>query len=221
MPPDPFFVKDCALIAIANGEKAQNLRELRDRLEMTPVACVYYHFWGGMLRPRFDDPEYQNDFASWAAHSLHDKILAERLSSIDPTAYDNLEELRQAVIEIIEIRLDESETVVWTDVDKQFYFVRSQIVVFDTGVIVSDPEDMRLMLPGLSLGSIFYHFIDARRRTAGNLDDFTEWLLGFEDQYARLITRITTIDPYFNTLSELREALNMSFNECMTAGIER
>jgi hypothetical protein len=217
---DPFFVKDCALIAIANGEKAQNLRELRDRLKMTPVACIYYHFWGGMLRPRFDDPEYQNDFASWAAHSLHDKILAERLSSIDPTAFGSLEELRQAVIEIIENRLDESEIVLWADVDKQFYFVRSQIVVFDTGVIINDPKDLRLMMPVLSLGSIFYHFIDARRRTADGADDFTEWLLGFEERYSKLISRIAVIDPYFNTLSELRDALNASFNECMTARID-
>jgi len=60
---DPFAVKDCALIAIATGERAHNLRELRDRLETTRPGCIYHHFWGGLLRPSFDDPEYQNDFA--------------------------------------------------------------------------------------------------------------------------------------------------------------
>ena len=30
---EPFTIKDCALIQIAAGERAQNLRELRDRLE--------------------------------------------------------------------------------------------------------------------------------------------------------------------------------------------
>ena len=50
---EPFIVKDCALIAIATGIRAQNLRELRDRLRDIDLNCVYYHFWGGLLRPRF------------------------------------------------------------------------------------------------------------------------------------------------------------------------
>ncbi|MBN2762670.1 MAG: hypothetical protein JXR41_06240, partial [Bacteroidales bacterium] len=63
---------DCALIAIATGEKAQNLRELGDKLRHIHPGCIHYHFWGNLLRPQFDDPEYQNDFAVWASHSLHD-----------------------------------------------------------------------------------------------------------------------------------------------------
>ena len=56
---DPFAVKDCALIAISTGTHAQNLRELRDRLETVHPGCIYYHFWGGLLRPQFDEPEYR------------------------------------------------------------------------------------------------------------------------------------------------------------------
>ena len=75
---NPFIVKDCALIAIATGLRAQNLPELRNRIQEIPQACLYYHFWGGLLRSKFDDPEFPNDFAYWARHSLQDKILAER-----------------------------------------------------------------------------------------------------------------------------------------------
>ena len=60
-----FRIQDCALIAIATGEKAQNLRELRDRLKYIPPSSLYYHFWGGLLHHHFDDPEFQNDFARW------------------------------------------------------------------------------------------------------------------------------------------------------------
>ena len=74
-----FLIKDCALAAIATGLHAQNLRELRDHLTDIHLGCIYYHFWGGLLRPHFDDPEYNNDFASWARHALHDVPLAERL----------------------------------------------------------------------------------------------------------------------------------------------
>jgi hypothetical protein len=48
----PFCVKDCALIAIATGTRAQNLPELTERLREVEANSIFYHFWGGLLRPR-------------------------------------------------------------------------------------------------------------------------------------------------------------------------
>ena len=98
----PLYIKDCTLIALATGKRAQNLRELREHLRGIPTNCIYYHFWGGLLRPRFDDPEYHNDFAIWAAHSIHNKMLAERLAVIDPVAFRSLEDLRLELLDVIE-----------------------------------------------------------------------------------------------------------------------
>jgi len=210
---DPFAVKDCALIAIATGERAHNLRELRDRLETTHPGCIYYHFWGGLLRPGFDDPEYQNDFAVWAYHGLHDRFLAERLSLIDPTEFADMEELRRELIEIIEERLDENELVPWASAHQLFHFIRSQIVVFDTGNRISEPEELKGQIPQIGVGSIFYHFVDARRRTANRSDDFSEWLKGFGNSYNRLLEQIAALDPYFKSLTELRSQLGQILEE--------
>ena len=100
---EPFKIKDCALIAIATGKRAQNLRELRELLRGIDINSIYYHFWGGLLRPRFDNPEYHNDFAIWIANSLHNKTLAERLAVIDPVAYKSLDHLRMELIESIDL----------------------------------------------------------------------------------------------------------------------
>ena len=212
---DPFAVKDCALIAIATGERANDLRELRDRLETTRLGCIYHHFWGGLLRPSFDDPEYQNDFAVWAYHGLHDRFLAERLALVDPTDFDDLEDLRRELIEIIEERLDENELVSWTAAHQQFQFIRSQIVVFDTGIRISEPEELKELIPQLTVGSVFYHFVDARGRTANKNDDFSEWLMGFEGSYNELLEQIASLDPYFKSLTELRSQLGDIFKEYM------
>ena len=77
---EPFAVKDCALVAIALGNKAQNLREMLVHLRSIHPGSLYYHFWGRLLRSQFAYPEYYNDFAGWVHYSLHDDTLAERLA---------------------------------------------------------------------------------------------------------------------------------------------
>ncbi len=203
--PGPFIVKDCALLAIASGEKAHNLQELADKILMVHPGCLYYHFWGGLLRPRFDDPEYRNDFAAWVRHGLHDAVLAERLAIIIPTDYDSLEGLRQELLEVIEERLDELEFAYLLRSETPFQFIRSQIVVFDTGMRVEKPEELKQVIPYLSRSSLFYHFIDARRRLPEGHDDFSAWLSSSADEYGDLIEALSNIDPYLYSLSELHE----------------
>jgi hypothetical protein len=210
---EPFAVKDCTLISIATGERAQNLRELRNRLEDIHPGCIYYHFWGGLLVPRFDDPEFQNDFASWAYHGLNDLRLAERLGIIDPTVFKDMEELRRELIEVMEERLDESEIVPWAKADKQFYFIRSKIVVMDTRMRIDDPLKLKDMISHMPISAVFYHFIDARRRTPDRRDDFSRWLSELDDPYRLVAERIRAIDPYFTPLAGLRDQLVKAFEE--------
>lgn len=210
---NPFFIKDCALIAIATGKRAQNLRELREHLRQIELGSIYYHFWGGLLRPRFDDAEYHNDFAIWVARSLHNKSLAERLGVIDPVEFKTIDELRNELIEIIDESLDETEFPQWTKRDDQFEFIRSQIVVFDTAISVSRPEGLLDIIPSFSAGSIFYHFIDARHRNENTLDDFQNWLLGFGDDYTLLCQEIREKSSYFSPLRELKNDLTEVFAE--------
>src|SRR3990172_11951859 len=129
----PFAVIDCAMLSIATGVSAQNLRELRDRLRSLPASSLYFHFWGAHLRPGFEEPEYNNDFALWAKHGLNDLGLAERLSVIDPPSFGDLEALREELVDVVEQRLYEREVVPWAPADQEFHFIRSTLVVLDTG----------------------------------------------------------------------------------------
>jgi len=201
-------LKDCSILAIATGKRAQNTRELRDQLQLIDTSSIYYHFWGGLLRPKFDDPEYANDFAAWAHHGLHDDVLAERLGVIDPTEFETLEALRAELIEVIEARLDETEHVFWARSDQQFNFIRSRLVVFDTKHQISKPQQLPEVLSTISVSSLFYHFIDARRRTPDGVDDFRHWLSDvWGEPYEPLKSKLAEVDHYFTTLSELRTEL--------------
>lgn len=205
--PTPFEVRDCALVVLAAGVRAQTLKELRDAILRVPARSIYHHFWERLLRPSFDEPEYYNDFASWARHNLHEKALAERLSMVDPTELADPEALRQEVVEIIDQRLDASDFVPWSAADEQFHFLYAKTVILDTERVIECPEQLPEALPQLSTGSIFFHFIDARRRAPLGADDLRNWLSGWGPAYEPLVRSFSHVDPYFTSLERTREAL--------------
>ncbi|MBN2762930.1 MAG: hypothetical protein JXR41_07560, partial [Bacteroidales bacterium] len=127
-------------------------------------------------------------------------------------------DLRHEVIEIIEDRLSESEHVPWAKAGQEFHFLRSQIVIFDTGIICTDPKELTGIVQNMSLGSIFYHFIDSRRRTHDKRNDFSVWLSDFNNTYKELIEGLDKIDPYFTTLHELRQEVFKVFHNFFKGG---
>lgn len=220
--PSVFVIKDCALAHIATGRRAQTLRELRDALRDAHPGCLYHHFWGSLLEPQFASREYHNDFASWCYDSLHDHPAAEVLSAIDPAKNANLEDLRQELLDAIESRLDETDVMLFARSDQQFHFVRTVIVVFDTYRRLNEPIQLVAALPQMAPSSVFYHFIDARRREPVGMDDFHHWLTGFGGEYQELCDQLAQMDPYFESLHVLRDHLSKLFADFfgMTMGTE-
>ncbi|MBD3334842.1 MAG: hypothetical protein GF355_04950 [Candidatus Eisenbacteria bacterium] len=206
-------MRDCDLVVQTTGRRALTLRELREGLTYVNVSSIYFHFWGHFLRPTFTEPEYNNDFASWAHWHFNDQTLAERLSVVNPADFPNLEALRQELVDIVEMRMDEDENLAWMRANQQFHFILSKIIVFDTGLEAADPRGLLELFPRLSSGSIYYHFIDARRRTPDHHDDFAVWLRDLSEAYRPLWQRITAMDPYFSTLPEIKEELITLFQE--------
>jgi len=200
-----FSVKDCALITIATGRRAFTLTELRNHIRDVSPDSIYHHFWGGMLGAGFEESEYNNDFADWCRRSLNEIALGEQLSVVDPVAHKDLEDLRQEILEIIDERLAESEISLFLRSTRPFEFLRSLLVIFDTGKKITRPEDLTQILPELTTGSIFYHFIDARRRLEHGYDDFRLWLEGFGEDYMQLSGSLAVIDPFFSSLRHIRQ----------------
>lgn len=207
----PFNIKDCALVVLTTGKKARLLQEFRQALADVDVASIYYHFWGSLLQPRFDERDYNNDFAAWVRHGIHDEVLAERLAVLSPASYPDLETLRREMIELINTRMDEVEYLIWSRATRQFEFLSSRIVVFNTQKILHNPAELVTAISKLSTGSIFYHFIDARRRAYNKNDDFSNWLASYGDEYSDLRHKLLSIDSYFCNLSDLRDQLTQLF----------
>lgn len=203
----PFELKDCEIVMISTGLVAQTMRELREALEEAPDGSLLYHFWGWMLRPQLSDSEYDNDFATWVGKSLRDQALAERLSVINPYHYEDLNALKNRLLDILDERLVQGDFLTWAKGETTFVFLKAQMVIFDSGIRITKPEELAPAVAQAPTGSIFYHFIDAQRRSPICCDDFTYWLEQFGDETAEARKKTSMIDPYMFSLSELRDQI--------------
>ncbi len=203
-----FGVKDCTIIRRMGGvDSAFNLRELRERLRNCPIECLYYHFCETLITPTFDDPEFRNDFALWAAQKMRDLALAERLGILNPYSFDDFEDMRERIIEIIDERLSDMQYIPSVVRGDEFMFMQAATVVFDTGIELYTPQDLIKRLPEMSTSSIYYHFLEARRRTTDRVDDFTFWMQFQENKPEEIIQALAQVDFYFLSLPELKQAL--------------
>lgn len=202
-----FIIQDCALLTRTSGvPEAINLRELRERLATCRQDVLYHHFCETPLVPSFDNPDSRNDFAVWALLQLGDRVLAERLGIINPYSYNDLEKLRETVLEVLDERLSEVSFIPTCQNGAEFFFSEAVTVVFDTGMRITTPAELPEAIGRMTNGSIYFHFLEARRREPVGLDDFSAWLDAFPGQ-EKWCRALRSVDFAFFTLSELKGEL--------------
>lgn len=207
-----FHVKECTVAPIATGLVAHTLHGFRDQIAKIHAGSIDFHFWRGRLVTSFHEDEHPNDFCYWAREGLHDSVLSEHLEMINPADYQNVEEVRQAILTAIDHRIADKEP---TLASYPFHFVRSSLVVYDTGINFNAPQDLKTRFQSLNRSSIFYHFIEAYRRSSERVNDFSSWLQEFGGDYAHVAHRLNVIDPYFTPLSDLQKKIATIINHSM------
>jgi hypothetical protein len=209
---------DCAITVMSLGRSALSLRELAEHVAAVPVRSLTHHFHEALLRYTFDHPEYRNDFALWAHRDLHDARLAEMFGMIDPFELNDPEDIRQALLDVAEDRLSEVSESPRAAPGHEFHFLQAQTVICDTGKAAKDPAELGALIPRLTLGSVFYHFVEARKRPPLRRDDFSVWLGEFGTAYAGLRARLEGITVQLWSLPELRDHIARSFQGADPAG---
>jgi len=95
-----YFLKAISFI-IPTNYLAYDLKEFAEALKKVTLNSIYFHIFEARLRLERGG----NDFSNWIATSIQDKNLADMISRLDPYTY-TLEELRKAVLRIIERRIN-------------------------------------------------------------------------------------------------------------------
>ncbi|MCU0225108.1 MAG: DUF5752 family protein [Acidobacteria bacterium] len=203
----PFRFCDYEGLAMPTGQRASNLRELLEIVRNAPLEALHHHLYRSQLRQRFEAWDFPNDFASWAAIALEDRVLAEKLSALDPFAATNLEAARRALEDVMEEHLDGLTFVPWGRPGAEFHLSSGLYFALPGDREAWTPLELRHHLAEVPLNSLYYHFHEARLRGPGDdSDDFSRWIEGQFGQLP-LVDAFRRIDFFFYGLAELRARL--------------
>ncbi|MEW5975567.1 MAG: DUF5752 family protein [Acidobacteriota bacterium] len=203
---EPFMFYTERRLVLLTGVRATNLPQLLEGLRTVSGASIFYHTHQQYLSHHFEKPLFYNDFALWISQALQEEELAEQVASIDLLQFSTIRQLRVAIIERIEESLrTNGNRVRECPPGNDFHFCRSKSFVLPTGVVAHGVEDFFEKLTSVTIGSLYFHFFEARLRLERLTNDFSYWLEGRgEEGLARAIERL---DPYVMSLEELRSEI--------------
>ena len=204
---NPFYFSEYFIMTKPIGRMATNLRELLQAIREVGEGVIHYHLWQSRMTISHPTVEYPNDFAFWAATALQESRLAEKLSAIDPFGYENMEQIREALVDLIEEYLWDLPYTGWVRPGFEFHFSEAATVVLRSDVCARTLPEFCEVLEKVGLDSIFYHFVDARWRSQSTrMDDFSNWInTSFE--LPDLVSAIQGIDISFYSLDEVRRTI--------------
>jgi hypothetical protein len=188
------------------GQKAKNLKELKDIIEVIDGSSIYFHTHHYVREHHFFSEEYPSDFAYWVAEILQEKPLGEKLAILDLRDFPTIRSLREKILELISDYLDKSGRIRDVQSGLEFHFCKTISVIISTTYQANDLSEFRRALEKVDIHSIYYHLMEYRIRETGDSNDFSKWIrnnLGKETS----AKAIEDLDPYFYPLEQTKEKI--------------
>lgn len=206
----PFEFKQSVILLKSTGKKAGNLGELREVIATISDGSIFHHTYqyflkGGIL-------EYTNDFSQWAGESIEERVLAERLSNMDPYDYPHIELLRKELLRIIDAFRENFPEPREVLPGNEFFFNEAVTLVFPAGIRAQNLAEFLMAIKHVDAGSLYYHFYDSRIRQEGRKNDFSQW---FEQELGKtdLAGKIHSVDLFMHSLERIRELISQAVEE--------
>lgn len=213
----PFKFSGCAEFRRMLGERAEDEKELADLLEQVSLDSVFYHTYGSLLRDRHRTGLYSNDFATWVAIQVRDRVLGEHLAVLDPLDFETLADLRDEIISVIDNHLKSMAVIPRIVYGEPFDFVESRVLEVPTGVDAYSLDEFRKALSDLDDSAIYYHTLEARVRLEHGQDDFSAWLRDHLD-LPGLGAKFRSLNPYIGGLERVRSQMLDSCDRVLARG---
>ena len=184
------------------GRVARDELELLQHLEEVPVESIHHHTHAYFLRHPYLAGAYPNDFATWAAIQVRDRVLGERLAIVDPFDFEALEALRNALITIVDDHLAHTPIVPRVVYGEPFYFMTTTLFEIPTALEARTLREFREGLAAADVTVLYYHMFEAPRRRRPTFDAWLE-----QQGEAALAAQVRRLHPYTSDLEKLRRSL--------------
>lgn len=198
----PFQFVSCHGLQQMLGRTARDEQELLQHLEEVPIESIHHHTHAYFLRHPYLAGAYPNDFATWAAIQVRDRVLGERLAIVDPFDFEDLEALRSALIATVDDHLTHTPIVPRVVYGEPFYFMTTTLVEIPTGLEARTLKEFRERLARAEVAVVYYHLFEAPRRRRPTFDTWMD--AGGEGALAEQVRRL---HPYTSDLEGLRTRL--------------
>ena len=213
----PFEFVGCIELRQILGLRAETERQLARYVKEVPLDSVYYHTHGSLLRHRYRAGVYANDFATWAAIQVRDRVLGEQLAVLDPYDFQGLADLRDEIVLVINNHLNSMTVVPRVVYGEPFDFIASRVVAVPTGVKSYSLAEFRQGVSEVDARSIYSHVLEARVRLGRRQNDFSAWLRDCLD-LPGLATKIQSLNPFIGGLERVRTELLAHCDLVLTQG---
>ncbi|MBM4333991.1 MAG: hypothetical protein FJ117_22710 [Deltaproteobacteria bacterium] len=210
----PFLFTGCWELREMLGRSARDEQQLLEAIEEIPLDSIYYHTHSFFLRHKYIAGPYPNDFATWAAIQVRDRVLGEKLGILDPYDFESLESLRAEIVTIIEEHLSQLQIIPRAIYGEPFHFMQSRIIEVPTGLRARTLTEFREILAGIDASVVYYHTFEAILRLGRRKGDFALWI---EEQLGlpELAKKISLLDPYRTSLESIRHRIIKLCDEVM------
>jgi hypothetical protein len=210
----PFHFLGCWELSEVLGRRAYDERELLEHLDEVPLDSIYFHTHSCFLRDRTLPGVYPNDFATWAAIQVRDRVLGEKLGIIDPIDVADLESLRAEVVSLIDDHLSQLGSVPRVMFGQPFYFMQSRVIDVPTGVKVKTLREFRDALVTADAAVVYVHVVESRGRRGRRRNDYATWI---EEQLAlpELAAAVARLSPFPFGLEAVRRRVIQLCDEAL------
>ncbi len=200
---EPFrFYTEAGLVVHTNF-KAESLKSLLYGLKKVSGSSIFYHVHHSLLRRHFTASDHMNDFARWVLLQLGQSSLAERLTAVDPMACRSVREAREQLIACVEEYVGAGELFFRVAEGREFHFLQLHSFVIPLKTTARDLASFYDGLKKASMGTFFFHLIEAPIRLGKLSNDFSEWLEHSLNE-PELADAIARVNPYMYNLNELK-----------------
>jgi hypothetical protein len=207
----PYCLMTFAEIREILNRRAPGEQELLEAIEDVPGDSLYYHTHSYYIRGKYHHDRYPNDFATWAADQVRDRILSERLAALDLHALGDVEALRRELLSMLETHLDTLGFSPRALFGEPFDFVRPHVIPLPAGREVRTRPELREALRTAAPETLFWHFFEDAFRRGERTGSLIAWVA--EDlKDSALAKGLAGLNPYRLHLESLRTDLMSVFD---------